>query len=59
MEKLVLDEKAIDKKLMLFRAAQYPEVFLVRRELAKEIEAEKFTGVTLTELDDFEFFGKG
>jgi len=58
MKKLVLDEKQIDEKLMLFRAAQYPAVPFVRRDLAERMKAEKFTGLVFFEIDDYAFFGK-
>lgn len=53
--KLVLDEKRIDPKLMLFRAAEFPKMPLVRRDLAAKLKAEHFTGISFHEIEGYEF----
>jgi hypothetical protein len=55
IQKMVLDESRIGTELQLFRAAQYPELPLVRRDLAEKLRGEGFTGVSFHEVDGFDF----
>jgi hypothetical protein len=52
---MVLDEKKIDSKKMLFRVEQFPNVPLIRRELAEKLGAGKFTGLEFHEIAGFDF----
>lgn len=55
MTNMVLDEKKVGEKKMLFRVAQFPNVPLVRRDLAEALQAQKFTGLELHEIAGFNF----
>ena len=55
MSKMVLDETRIDPKLMLFRVAQFPNVPIVRRELAAKLKAERPTGISFHEIEGYRF----
>ena len=52
---MVLDEKKIDTKKMLFRVDQFPDVPIIRRDLAEKLKAEKFTGLEFREIEGFNF----
>lgn len=52
---MVLDEKKIDTKKMLFRVAQFPDVPLIRRDLAEKLSTGKFTGLEFHEIEGFNF----
>lgn len=52
---MVLDEQKINPKKMLFRAKEFPEVPLVRRELAAKLQPGKFTGLEFHEIEGFDF----
>jgi len=53
LKKMVLDESKIDPKRMLFRAAQYPTIQLMRRALADKIVAAKMTGISFVEVEKY------
>jgi hypothetical protein len=54
MKKMVLDESLVPADRMLFRPAQYPPVALIRRDLAQALGPLGLTGVTFTEIADYE-----
>ena len=53
LDKMVLDESKIDPDRMLFRAAQFPDVPLMRRDLAAKLAAKKLDGIELCEIDGY------
>jgi hypothetical protein len=55
MMAMVLDEKKVGEKKMLFRVEQFPDVPLVRRDLAEALQAEKLSGLELHEIAGFNF----
>ena len=55
LEVMVLDETKVDPKAMLFRPVEYPQVLLVRRDLAEKLEGEGFTGISFHEIKGYEF----
>jgi hypothetical protein len=56
LQKLVLDPKKIDKKLVIFRPAEYRDRPFFREDLAAKIEAEGFTGIEFFDVDTYENF---
>jgi hypothetical protein len=52
---MVLDDSKIDKKLMLFRVAQYSMLPLVREDLADKLKALKLSGLEFHEIKGFAF----
>jgi hypothetical protein len=55
LKKMVLDDSKIDKKLMLFRVAQYSMLPLVREDLADKLTALKLSGLEFHEIKGFAF----
>jgi hypothetical protein len=56
MKKMVIDpSRVVPKELMLFRAAQYPALALVRSDLADDLRKRELTGFDLHEIDKYEF----
>jgi hypothetical protein len=55
IEKMVLDPARVPADRMLFRAAEYPQAALIRRDLAEKLDAETFTGITFHEIEGYEF----
>lgn len=53
VERLVIDVSKIPSTRELFRPASFFEVFLVRQELAEEIDAAGFTGITWIDIDGY------
>lgn len=51
---LVFKQKAIPKDLLLFRPKYLENAVVVRRDLAEAIKGGKFTGVSFTEIDEYE-----
>ena len=56
MDALVVDETRIDPDVSVFRPAHYPNILLVRRDLAESILAEGFTGIAFDEVDAYDEF---
>jgi hypothetical protein len=55
IKKMALDPARIPPDRMLFRAAEYPQATLIRRDLAEKLAAESFTGITFHEIEGYEF----
>lgn len=53
-KRLVLREEALDPDRQFFRIAGYPQMRLIRRDLAHDILESGFTGITFRELDQKE-----
>jgi hypothetical protein len=51
--RVVLDESKLDPTRQLFRLAKFPDLVLVRRDLANSIDAEGFTGMRWIELNEY------
>jgi hypothetical protein len=56
VEKLVLDPRRIDEKLLIFRPAEYRDRPFVREDLAAKIEAAGFTGIAFFDVDTYNRF---
>jgi hypothetical protein len=54
VEKLVLDPPKIDKKLRIFRPAQFSDRPFFREDLAAKIEAEGFTGISFFDPETYD-----
>lgn len=54
---MVLDNKKIDSKRMIFRAKQYNHVILVRSDLAEKLQQKGFTGIEFHEIKGYDFDG--
>jgi hypothetical protein len=55
LDSMVLDTKLIPAERQLFRVAQYPEIVLVRRDLADALSEANLVGVEFQEIADYEF----
>lgn len=55
LDTMVIDEAAVPRDRMLFRAAQYPEIPIVRADLAEALTRAKLTGFRLCDPATFEF----
>lgn len=54
VEQLVFDEEKLDDRRELFRPKYFPDITLVRRALAEEIDKQGFEGVGWLEIDEYE-----
>jgi len=50
LDKLVLDEKRIPKKAVLFRVKEMPRTYVIRADLVERLRAAGVTGFNLLEL---------
>ena len=55
LKKMVLDVRRIPPSLMLFRAAQYPQLPLVRRDVAESLAKLDLVGVELCDIARYQF----
>ena len=53
IKKLVLDESKVKPIATLFRVKSLPSIIFIRRDLAKKIEQERFTGVQFKEISTY------
>jgi hypothetical protein len=53
---LIINELHIDSKLQLFRPKYYPNLLIVKRQLATKIKRLKFTGIGFDEIENYNQF---
>lgn len=53
VRKLVLDETKIDPEVTLFRLKSYPNLVIIRKDLAEKITKAGFTGISFEEIENY------
>jgi hypothetical protein len=56
VDKLVIDEKRVDRDVKVFRMKRYAVIPVFRRDFAAKVKAANLTGIRFTEVCDFESF---